>query len=257
MLAAAMTGRRLFVWTTLGLASLYFVTPLLMTLVFSLWQGRADYGWENYIDLAARTDIAEALLLTVALSVATVVAVGLLLIPAVIATHLYAPRLRVVLELAAALPFVIPAISLVAGLTALVQGPAWLVGSPFYLVVPYVFLVLPYAFRTLDVGLTSLDLVTLREAAESLGASAWTIVTQVVLPNLRSALINCALISAIIVIGEFTVANLLLYRTLPVAIFEVGRGEPMQAAALSLINFIASWLAMLVILRHSRAKARL
>jgi putative spermidine/putrescine transport system permease protein len=253
---AAMTGRRIFVWVTLVSAALFFLTPLIMTLVFSLWEGRNVYGFDNYAALWQRRDVAGPLTTTLMLSAATIAAVYLLLAPAMIAAHLYAPRLSGILELASALPFVIPAISLVAGLSALITGPAWLLSSPFYLVIPYVFLVLPYAFRALDVGLSALDARLLREAAESLGAGPMRIVLQVIAPNLRAALVNCALLGVIIVMGEFTIANLLLYRTFPVAIFEVGRGAPMQASALSLINFIASWIAMLVILRGARQKTR-
>ena len=85
-----------------------------------------------------------------------------------------------------ALPFVVPAIALVAGLSALFTGPDWLIGTPFYLTVP-VFLPRPALRLSRDrrrhprTGPEA----TLTEAGQSLGASLGQIIRMVVLPNLR------------------------------------------------------------------------
>jgi putative spermidine/putrescine transport system permease protein len=166
--------------------------------------------------------------------------------------NLYVPKLRPVFEFIAALPFVVPAIALVAGLTALFTGPGWLVGSPFYLVIPYFFLSLPYAYRALDVGLRALDLTTLTEAGQSLGASMGQIIRLVVLPNLHSALVGSLLLTLAVVIGEFTFANVLLFRTFAVLINQIGQHEATEAAALSVVSFLITWGAMLGVLLVGR-----
>ena len=51
--------------------------------------------------------------------------------------------------------------------------------------IPYFFLALPYAYRALDVGMRAIDLTTLTEAGQSLGAGMGQIIRLVVLPNLR------------------------------------------------------------------------
>ena len=50
---------------------------------------------------------------------------------------------------------------------------------------------------------------TLTEAAQSLGAGWPTILVQVILPNMRVALLSGAFLTFAIVIGEFTIASLL------------------------------------------------
>jgi putative spermidine/putrescine transport system permease protein len=242
-------------WGVLVLAGIYFLVPLVMTVAFSLWEGNGRYGLAAYRDLIARPELAGSLLLSAELALATVAALLVLLLPAMIFMNLYAPRLRPVFEFIAALPFVVPAIALVAGLSALFTGPDWLVGSPFYLVIPYFFLALPFAYRALDVGLRTLDLTTLTEAGQSLGANMGQIIRLVVLPNLRAALIGSTLLTVAVVMGEFTFANVLLFRTFAVMINQIGQHEATEAAALSVVSFLITWMAMLGVLIAGRGQA--
>ncbi len=237
------------------LAALYFLVTLGMTVAFSLWEGGGHYGLAAYRSLMVRPELPSSLLLSLELAIATAAALVAILLPAMIFMNLYVPKLRPVFEFIAALPFVVPAIALVAGLTALFTGPGWLVGSPFYLVIPYFFLSLPYAYRALDVGLRALDLTTLTEAGQSLGASMGQIIRLVVLPNLRSALVGSLLLTLAVVIGEFTFANVLLFRTFAVFMQEIGMHEATAAAALSMVSFLITWGAMLGVLVVGRGRA--
>ena len=247
--------KHLGAWAVLTAAALYFFVPLALTVAFSLWQGGSSYGFESYHRLFARPELGRGLLLSVELAVATSVALVVLLLPAMIFMNLHAPRLRPVFEFIAALPFVVPAIALVAGLTALFTGPEWLVGSPFYLVIPYFFLALPYAYRALDVGLRALDLATLTEAGQSLGAGRGQIIVLVVLPCLRPALVGSLLLTLAVVVGEFTFARLLNFDTYAVFINQIGQHEATQAAALSVGSFLITWGAMLGVLVVGRGRS--
>lgn len=251
-----MKGLGIAGWTILVLAGLYFIVPLVVMVMFSMWEGNGHYGLASYRDLLALPALPTSLLLSIELALATVALLVLLLAPAMIFMNLYAPRLRPVFEFIAALPFVVPAIALVAGLSALITGPGWLVGSPFYLVIPYFFLSLPYAYRAIDVGLRAIDLTTLTEAGQSLGASMGQIIRLVVLPNLRAALIGSTLLTVTVVMGEFTFANVLLFHTFAVLINEIGQHAATEAAALSTLSFLITWAAMLGVLVVGRGQAQ-
>ncbi len=244
-------------WTVLTAAGIYFVVPLIMTIAFSMWEGPGVYGFDSYRSLLARPTLVPALVVSLELALATCATIVFLLAPAMIFMNLYAPRLRPLFEFIAALPFVVPAIALVAGLSALFTGPEWLIGTPFYLTIPYFFLALPYAYRAIDVGIRSMDLTTLTEAGQSLGASLGQIIRMVVLPNLRPALIGSMLLTFAVVMGEFTFANVLLFHTFAVLINEVGQNAPTEAAALSTLSFLITWGAMLGVLVVGRGNAQL
>jgi len=87
----------------------------------------------------------------------------------------------------------------------------------------YVILALPYAYRALSAGLNAIDVKTLSEAARSLGARWFTVMFRVIAPNMGQAIPNAMLLSSALVLGEFTIAEILNYVTLPVVLFNISR----------------------------------
>jgi len=241
---------------TLALVGLYFLVPLLATGLFSFWEGGEHYGLRAYINLVHQDELWRSLWLSLHLALETIAVSLVVLVPAVFWMHLKARSLKPVFDFISVLPFVVPPIALVAGLTALYTGPAWFVGSANFLVVPYVILALPYTYRALDVGMAALDLKTLTEASQSLGAGWGTLILRVLVPNLGSALAGAALLTVAIVMGEFTFANVLLFNTFAVYINYVGQTSATEAAALTLLSFVMTWLAMLGVLLTGRGQAQ-
>ena len=64
-------------------------------------------------------------------------------------------------------------------------------------------------YRAVDTGLRAMDIQSLTEASQSLGAGWIRILVQVILPNLRVALLSGAFLTLAIVVGEFTIASFL------------------------------------------------
>lgn len=254
------TQRQRASWSGLGvltLVGLYFVVPLLATGIFSFWEGGDRYGLRAYISLVHQSQLWESLWMSLHLALETIAVTLVILLPAVFWMHLKAKSFKPLFDFLSVMPFVVPPIALVAGLTALYTGPSWFVGTSNFLVVPYVILALPYTYRALDVGMRALDLKTLTEASQSLGAGWGTLILRVLVPNLTSALAGAALLTIAIVMGEFTFANVLLFNTFAVYINYVGQTSATEAAALTLLSFLITWLAMLGVLLTGRGQVQL
>ncbi|WP_425145246.1 ABC transporter permease [Deinococcus sp.] len=247
------TGRGLWI----GALALYFLVPLLAMAIYSLWAGGNRYDFSAYAQILRDPKFHETFRLSLLLAVETIVISFALVIPAAFWVNLRSPGLRNLLGLLSVLSFVVPPIVLVGGLTALYKAPEWFVGTPQFLVAGYVVLSLPYTYRTLDTGLRSLDLQTLSEAAQSLGAGWGTLLWRIILPNIRSAVLGGALLTLAIVLGEFTLANVLLFNTFAVYINYIGQTQGTPAAALSLLSLAITWVAMLVMLRVGRGRLQL
>ncbi len=239
----------------LALLGLYFAIPLVATGAFSFWEGGQRYGLRAYAALIHAAPFWDSLGLSLRLAAETILAGLVILVPATFWMNLRVRALRPLFDLFSVLPFVVPPIALVAGMTALYTGPDWFVGTANFLVVPYVILALPYTYRALDIGMRALDLSTLTEASQSLGAGWGTLIFRVLVPNLTSALIGAALLTIAIVMGEFTFATILLFNTFAVYINYVGQTSATEAAALTLLSFLITWLAMLGVLLTGRGQA--
>lgn len=196
----------------------------------------------------ADTGFRESLWLSTRLALASI-AINLgLLLPTALWTHLRTPNLRPLVEGVTLLPWVVPPIALVVGVAATFRGRAtWFLASDFSLAPFYAVIAMPFTYRALDAGLRAIDLRTLTEAARNLGAGWWTALIRVVMPNIRTAIIGSSFLTATVVLGEFTIAVLLLKRTFPTYLAEYQRSEPQGGMALALIAMFATTVLLMFI----------
>jgi putative spermidine/putrescine transport system permease protein len=220
---------RYVVFTIFGL---FFLLPLLAMVRFSLegaklgtwsvtaWKQIASYQGEGVPPLLSSIEI------TLELAVITSVVTLVLLVPTMIWVRLRVQWLSRTIEFLSLLPLTIPAIVLVVGLGPIYNRIQHYSLSALMLFWVYVILALPYAYRALAAGLSAIDVPTLSEAARSLGASWFTVMVRVIVPNMRPAVLNALLLTWSLVLGEFTIAFLLLYNNLPVELYSISRNTP-------------------------------
>lgn len=248
-------------WLVFVIGLLYFIVPLIATFEVSM---RAKPFLAAYTNSFKDPRFVGSLtysfiigLITVALSIA-------LIVPTAYWVRLRAPRWRPVVEFVTLLPFVIPPVVLVFGLIRVYKGPPLPLtqtdlGSSALLVFAYVVLSLPYMYRAVDAGLRAIDIRTLTEAAQSLGGGWATIITRIILPNVRVALLSGAFLTLAIVIGEYTIASYLARPAFGPYLQNIGANKAYEPAAVSLISFGLTWLAMIAISlfgRGSRSKVQ-
>jgi putative spermidine/putrescine transport system permease protein len=240
------------------LAAAYFIIPLLATLLISLRStqtGKCCVG-DNYGFVLHDPDFWQTLKISALLAVETIVISLLIFVPTIYLVHLKLPRLRPVLAFLALIPFIVPPIVMVVGLLRTFKGtPDWFYQRPWgFLAASYVILAFPYMFFSLDAGFRSIDVHTLTEASQSLGAKWTTTLFRVILPNIRAAALAASFLTLAIVMGEFTIANLAAFHTFPIFIQFISESQGFPAGALTLMSFGITWAAMLSLLLVGRKR---
>jgi putative spermidine/putrescine transport system permease protein len=245
-----------YVWLLVG--GLYFFIPLVATLLFSLKSNQtgkcctlASYGW-----VVHNGDFWNTLKISFLLALETIAISLLIFVPTVYWVHLRLPRLRPVIAFVALVPFVVPPIVMVVGLLKFYKGsPDWFYAQPWgFLAAAYVILAFPYMFFSLDAGFRAIDVHTLTEASQSLGASWPVTLVKVILPNIKAAALAGAFLTLAIVMGEFTIANLAAFHTFPLFLQYVNETQAYPAAALTLVSFGITWAAMGSLLLFGRKR---
>ena len=99
-------------------------------------------------------------------------------------------------------------------------------------------------YRAVDTGLRAIDIATLTEAAQSLGAGWFTIMARVILPNVLVAVLSGAFLTFAIVIGEFVLAALLNRPAFGPYLQLIGANRAYEPAALAVIAFAVTWACM-------------
>ncbi len=247
-----------YVW--LALAFLYFFLPLLATFLFSLRSEPSGKccSLSSYGFIVHNGDFWHSMRVSFQLALETIVIGLLLFVPSIYWVHLKLPKLRPVIAFLALIPFVVPPIVLVIGLLNVYKGsPAWFYDKPTgILAAVYVILAFPYMFFSLDSGFRAIDVHTLTEASQSLGASWPITLVKVILPNIRAAALAASFLTLAIVMGEFTIANLSQFHTFPIFLQYVNETQAYPAAALTLLSFGITWVAMLSLLFVGRKRAQ-
>src|SRR5689334_16860962 len=190
-----------FAWVWLLLAGFYLLLPLFATLIFSL-QAEIRQGipisFDAYANVLSSGDFTSHLTFSFGAAVLTIIISTLLLVPTAYWVHLKMPFLLPVLEFMTLLPIVIPVVVLIFGLITIYnrtfltnssQGIYWLmIGS-------YVVITFPYSYRPVAAALQAINVKTLTEASQSLGAGWVRILFAVIFPNIWVGVLNGAFIT--------------------------------------------------------------
>ena len=207
--------KRLVAWAAFIGGCLYFLLPLVGMTEFSLKMRRGVYSFDAYARVFEDPRFWETFSYSLTLAAATIVFGVLLVVPTAYWVRLKLPQARPIIEFFTLLPLVIPAIVIVFGYIRLYNTSSILpltgsaLGTDILLTMGYATLALPYMYRAVDTGLRTIDVATLTEAAQSLGAGWFTILARIILPNVMTAVLSGAFLTLAIVIGEFTMAALL------------------------------------------------
>ena len=245
-----MKRSKTWAWVVFIVAALYFIVPLLATVQFSLSIRRGTLSLDAYTNVIHSPQFQQTFSYSLIVGAAAIVVGLFIVVPAAYFVRLRAPQLRPVIEFVTLLPLIIPPIILVFGYIRMYNSSSILpltntaLGTDILLTLAYVALALPYMYRAVDTGLRTIDVQTLTEAANILGANTVTILLRVIFPNIIVAVLSGAFLTLAIVIGEFTIASLLNRPAFGVYMQNVGANRAYEPAALAVISFVITWGAM-------------
>ena len=239
-------GGAVFRLVTFTIAGVFFGLPLVAMVDFTTRDpagGRTLQTWATLINVSkinkGYPDLKNGLVASLGLAVVSVSIMLVLLLPTMTWVRLRLPRLVSSVRFVCLLPLSIPSIVLVVGLVPVYAWVTYFLGSStIWLCFCYVVLILPFAYGALDAGLSAIDVKTLSEAARSLGASWFMVFRAIVVPNMGTAVMSAAFLGVALVLGEFTVANLLSRTNLQVAIYQLGRSDASMSIAVALCSLI-------------------
>lgn len=248
-------------YAVLAVLGLYFIIPIAASVWFTVRE-RDGLSLETYAEIPSAEGFTEAFTRSLAIAGLTVVLALLLMVPTVVLVNLRLPRLRTTVELLTLMPLVLPPIALVVGVrSVLAWAPDYFLNTPlaeaffalqeptlpWILVFVYVILALPFVYRALDAGVRGADLRTLTEAARNLGASWPRVLVSVVLPVLRTSVLNASFLTFALVMGEYTVAVILGFETFPTWIVRISGSQPQLSVAVSVLSLVVTWMLLLLI----------
>lgn len=252
---------RIVILTVIGIV---FLIPIAAMVEFSLRIGPPGvYGLDHWTGIPAEFDsrpfrpLVQGIGTSLLLAVVTVGIVAFVLLPTMLLVKLRLPRLERVLEFICLIPITVPAIVLVVGLAPVYSAVSRVFGSSAWtLAFAYGITVLPYAYRALQSSMSAVPLVTLAEAARTLGSGWITLTWRVLVPNIRRGILAASFISIAVVLGEFTIASLLNRTNLQTALVQINQTDPQVAVIFALLALAFAFVLLVIIGRAGSRTGR-
>lgn len=174
--------------------------------------------------------------------VLSIVALGVtlfILIPSIVISAYYFPKILKLLELLSLLPFMIPAVVLAVGLMKVYSGlNITIFGIPIVIIGAYFSVGFPFIYRGIKNSLDALHLQSLVETVNILGGTNFDAFRYVILPNLKKGITSSSILTLAIFLGEFMFTNLLVggrYETLQIYLYNMkGKSGHFTSAMVSL-----------------------
>jgi len=226
-------------------AGFFFITPFLAAGEYSLrGYGGKGHTWANYAWIFKQLGFGPALFTSLRIAALSVALLLVLMIPTVVYVQLGGRRWARLVEILCLLPIVIPVVSLAIG--AQVAMPKALQSTSYELCFFYVIICMPYVYRTLNTGLQAISLPTLVEASSSLGASGLKTLTLVIVPAISSATLGAVFITFAISMGEYALAVLLHFHTLPTWATNASQENLYGSVAISVGSLFSIWFLLVI-----------
>jgi putative spermidine/putrescine transport system permease protein len=239
-----------------GIFLFYMFLPIISTYIFSIatrWDRTIlpeGYTLEFYGRAIHASYFLTTLRNSFILSLSTVLVSLIIIVPTVYWVHTRLTGAKPLLDVLMILPFGIPTVVLALALVQ-VYNFRPVARSPFLLIGAVVIYSMPFMYRPVSNALQSIDVQTLTEAGQSLGANIYQILIKVVIPNILPGILSGSLLVFATVFAEYTLTSLIVgarFKTFPLLLVEFTRINGNVAAAFSVVSFTIAWLASILML---------
>ncbi len=247
----------------------YFLLPMVAVVIYSLatrWTAHIlpdGYTLDWWSRVFSDPTVVGAFGTTLVLATLTAILDIALVVPAAYWARVRNPRIRPVIELAAAIPFALP--YLVIGF-ALLQFAGVVVpglqGTFPLLVLGHAAIAFPFLYWAVDGAMAAAGIERLSEAAETCGASPFQIVRRVVLPNITPGIVSGALLAFATSFGEFAMVQTVARGVYTIPIWSAAAirsysGEPgsfNRLAAVTTISFVVLFVLSAIVVYWNRGQ---
>ena len=225
-------------WLVVGMCAVYFLFPIWAVLKFTLDLPTQGWTLKAYIDTLKEPGVRNTFWLSVQIAFWTIMLSLVLMLWTVLWTTLKVRRAQPVVEFISILPYMVPPIAFVVGIAGVFR-PAFpsFIANPWCLVFFYTVLAMPFTYRTLDAGLRAIDVKTLTEASRARCRLARDDLASGH-PQHPSGVARCPFLTVAVVLGEYTIASLLLITTFSVQVAVVNQQEIFGGPALGLLSML-------------------
>jgi len=206
-------GRRFF----FGGVIVYLAIPMIAVLLYSFaskWTSNLlpdGYTLQHWADSFNDERLRQALWRSTWMAVLVLLLDVLIVVPAVYWQRVRNPKIRVIAELSAAIPFVLPFVVIAFGILKLAgRNFPELLGTPLIILLSHAAVAFPFLYWAIDGAMSAAGVERLNEAAQTCGASPVQTLRHVIFPNISAGLAAGGMLVFATSFGEFALVQILV-----------------------------------------------
>ena len=232
------------------LVMIYLLIPLVISIIYSVfhkWTGVIPEGFtlHNYVDLFMDSNFLASVGRSIAMSIIPIIVTIVIVLLALFVTAIYFPKLEKYVQIICMIPYTIQG-----GSSSILSNRlVMLMGA-------YCIVILPYIYQGIRNGMRAVNMPTLIEAAEMLGASKIYAFFRVVVPNILSAIIVSSLLAVGIIFGDYVLIRNLAGTSAPnmqIFLYQTMKSDSTKASAVFVvIMFVTFVITAIVLFMKSR-----
>jgi len=242
------------------LVMIYLLIPLVISIIYSVfhkWTGVIPEGFtlHNYVDLFTDSNFLASVGRSIAMSIIPIIVTIVLL--ALFVTAIYFPKLEKYVQIICMIPYTIQGVILSVSILSLYVGSSSILSNRLVMLMgAYCIVILPYIYQGIRNGMRAVNMPTLIEAAEMLGASKIYAFFRVVVPNILSAIIVSSLLAVGIIFGDYVLIRNLAGTSAPnmqIFLYQTMKSDSTKASAVFVvIMFVTFVITAIVLFMKSR-----
>lgn len=244
------------------LVMIYLLIPLVISIIYSVfhkWTGVIPEGFtlHNYVDLFTDSNFLASVGRSIAMCIIPIIVTIVIVLLALFVTAIYFPKLEKYVQIICMIPYTIQGVILSVSILSLYVGSSSILSNRLVMLMgAYCIVILPYIYQGIRNGMRAVNMPTLIEAAEMLGASKIYAFFRVVVPNILSAIIVSSLLAVGIIFGDYVLIRNLAGTSAPnmqIFLYQTMKSDSTKASAVFVvIMFVTFVITAIVLFAKSR-----
>lgn len=239
------------------LVMIYLLIPLVISIIYSLfkkWTGILPEGFSigNYTLLFSDPNFLASVGRSVGMCIVPILLTIVIVLLALFVTTIYFPKLEKYVQIICMIPYTIQGVILSVSILSLYVGNKSVLSNRMVMLMgAYCIVILPYIYQGIRNGMRAVNMVTLIEAAEMLGASKIYAFFRVVVPNIISAIIVSSLLAVGIIFGDYVLIRNLAGTSAPnmqIFLYQTMKSDSTKASAVFVIIMFVTFVITAVVL---------
>ena len=239
------------------LVMIYLLIPLVISIIYSLfkkWTGILPEGFSigNYASLFSDPNFLASVGRSVGMCIVPILLTIVIVLLALFVTTIYFPKLEKYVQIICMIPYTIQGVILSVSILSLYVGNKSVLSNRMVMLMgAYCIVILPYIYQGIRNGMRAVNMVTLIEAAEMLGASKIYAFFRVVVPNIISAIIVSSLLAVGIIVGDYVLIRNLAGTSAPnmqIFLYQTMKSDSTKASAVFVIIMFVTFVITAVVL---------